>query len=188
MHVIRNRKTGEILHVDYSTTDGPLPAKEVYTDFDTTTMELGWTEKAYIPGYFSIDESGIIVQLSIAQAVEQGLYALEPKQKLVNGQIVEKSKSDLVSEGLVSIEEIKEELHDYFSSLSFEMRRQLIPDYKLENVAIGVYNKDISQSYRKTIEAFRQEFYRLKEQIEKAKTIEEVEAIKPRFPEVIISA
>lgn len=83
---------------------------------------------------------------------------------------------------------IKPALIDYFSNLSFQMRERVVPDYKLQNAVLGVYDEKTLASYRTTIQRFRDEFYRLKEAIESAKTLEELKAVKADFPTEIIPA
>lgn len=187
MHVVRNIETREVLHIDYTDSEKALPPEQVYEEFDSSKMELGWTDKQYIPGYFSIDESGLIIELAIGEAVEQGLYKLEPEQRLKNGEITEMTKEELVNEGLSTIDKLKEEMIEYFSQLSFGKRRELIPDYKLENAAIGVYDKQRLSEYKATIQAFRDEFHRLAALIKKAKSAKYLEKITPNYPESIIS-
>ena len=187
MHVVRNIETHEVLHIDYTCSKMALPAEQVYANFDKTNMELGWTDKQCIPGYFSIDENGLIIELSIGEAVEQGLYILEPEQKLENGEIIEKTKDELINEGLLTIDKLRDEIIEYFSKLSFGKKRELIPDYKMENAIIGVYDMQRLSEYRATINAFRDEFHRLSTLIKKAKSVKELEKITPKFPESIIS-
>ncbi len=83
---------------------------------------------------------------------------------------------------------IKSKLINYFSDLSFQVRDQLIPNYKLQNALLGVYDKKTLSNYRLTIESFRKEFYRLKKSIEDAKTLEALKTIEPNFPKKIMSA
>lgn len=83
---------------------------------------------------------------------------------------------------------IKSALIDYFSNLSFQIRGQLVPEYKLQNAVLGVYDEKTLMSYRTTIQRFRDEFYRIKEAIESAKTLEELKSVKADFPTEIIPA
>jgi hypothetical protein len=82
---------------------------------------------------------------------------------------------------------IKPALINYFSNLSFQIRSQLVPEYKLQNAVLGIYDEKTLASYRITIQRFRDEFYRIKEAIESAKTLEELKAVKADFPTEIIS-
>lgn len=83
---------------------------------------------------------------------------------------------------------IKKELIHYYTTYSFQSRASLIPDYKLQNAVLGVYDEETLASYRTTIQRFRDEFYRIKEAIESAKTLEELKAVKADFPTEIIPA
>ena len=80
----------------------------------------------------------------------------------------------------------KRAIHHY-SDLAFTRRKALIPDYKLQNAGLGIYDADLASTYQVTVKAFRDEFYRIKAEIEKAKTVEAVEAVKANYPEAIIS-
>jgi hypothetical protein len=71
----------------------------------------------------------------------------------------------------------REELINYISELSFTRRAEIVPDYKLSNASLGVYGEEIKQVYANLVEAFRNEFYRVKGLLEQATTIEEMDTI-----------
>lgn len=77
---------------------------------------------------------------------------------------------------------VKTVLTQYYSELSLNQRNNLIPDYKLQNAVLGVYDEKTLADYRSTIQRFRDEFYRVKEAIESAETLEELKAVKADFP------
>ena len=187
MHIIRDKSSGNIIYVDYTYTDTMLAGEQIYAEFDGSQMELAWSEQNYIPAYFDIDNKGNIVALSEAESVNRGLLQLEPEQKLENGEIVDKSQSELIDEGLLKLEDIKQELIKFYHSLSFAKRAALIPDYKLNNAALGVYDDKRIEDYKLTIQAFRDEAKRLTGLVRKADTVEDLEAIKEKFPASIIS-
>ncbi|PTQ91920.1 hypothetical protein C8R30_12724 [Nitrosomonas nitrosa] len=93
-----------------------------------------------------------------------------------------------ITEESNKLDYIKPALIDYFSNLSFQIRGQLVPEYKLQNAVLGVYDEKTLASYRATIQRFRDEFYRIKEAIESAKTLEELKSVKADFPTEIIPA
>jgi len=72
---------------------------------------------------------------------------------------------------------------EYFNQLSFELRNNILPDYKLTNASLGVYAEQTSGQYLSLIQNFRTEFYRLKDLIENAESVEEVNCIEADFPE-----
>ena len=76
---------------------------------------------------------------------------------------------------------------EYFNQLSFELRNNILPDYKLANASLGVYDENTIIQYSSLIQAFREEFYRLKALIENAESIEEVNNIQANFPTILNS-
>jgi len=188
MHVVRQRAGKQLLHIDHRQTPRPLPALEVYPGFDPDSMELGWTADARIPAYFDINPDGLVVELDPDEAARRGLAPLPPTRKLVEGKVVPKSEAELVAEGIVDLGALKRQAIEGFSRAAFELRARLIPDYKLQNAALGIYDDEEVRGYRATVEAFRKEFYRLKEQIEKARSMEALAKIKPNFPDKLLPA
>lgn len=64
------------------------------------------------------------------------------------------------------LEEYKLEKINTVSEMSLKKRQALIPDYKLLNASVGVYEEITKLSLKNTIQEFREEFYRLKYEIE----------------------
>ncbi len=71
-------------------------------------MELGSTDKTYIPVHFDIDENGEVVELGLAEQIEAGVPILTPAQKLLDGKIVAKSTDELIEEKLLERSTVKE--------------------------------------------------------------------------------
>lgn len=94
------------------------------------------------------------------------------------------STRELLGEGLLTLEDVKKERIQYFSDLAFEKRRAIVPDYEMLNAALGIYDEQETAALKEIVRAFREEFYRLKNLIKNAATIEEIESIKDNFPEV----
>jgi hypothetical protein len=65
----------------------------------------------------------------------------------------------------------------HFSDLSFEKRALEIPEYKLVNASLGVYDAVETERIRLIVERYRNEFYRLQALCLQAKTAEELELI-----------
>lgn len=188
MHVIRDKHTSEVLYIDYSSSDSPQSGKLVYPLFDDQQMEIGWTELSFIPAWFDIDKTGVIQELDLDEAANRGLYQLEPGQKLVKGKIVDMDQTELVAEGLLKLDDMKQQMLEFYNALSFHKRNEIIPDYKLNNAALGVYDEKRIAEYKVTIQAFRDEAKRLAGSVNEATSVAELEAIKENFPTSIISA
>lgn len=188
MHVIRDKKSAKILYIDYSHTESASSGELVYQGFDSSTMELGWTPESYIPAWFDIDKKGVIHELDLDEAADRGLYQLEPEQKLVKGKIVDKDNAELVEEGLLRLNDIKQELVEYYNALSFHKRNELIPDYKLNNAVLGVYDDQRMADYKVTIQAFREESKRIAGLINEATKVADIEAVEENFPTSILTA
>lgn len=81
----------------------------------------------------------------------------------------------------VLLDQAKDIKIGYFSNLSFQLRQELIPDYKLINASLGVYSEQERDSIVAIVGSFRNEFYRLKGLVLQAENIAEVEAITDQF-------
>lgn len=188
MHVIIDKKTKKVLHINYREATHKLAGETLFDDFDQDTMESCWTDETYVPMYFNVNKKGKIVELNTKEKIESGILELHPSQKLEGDDLVLKSIDEQLDEGIISLDDIKKDSIKYFSDLAFAKRRELIPDYKLNNTTLGVYDEEISNSYRQTIKAFRNEFYRLKEEIESASKLTELMAMKEKFPNKILNS
>ncbi len=187
MHVIRDKKTKKVLFIDYSMSKKPQKAKAVYPEFNASKMELGWTDTQHIPADFDIDGKGNIVPISLETLIKNGTVKPAPDQKVVNGEIVGKTIEELVADGLFSIDELKKIYVERYSHEAFTLRQSLIPDYKIQNAALGLYDEKTAETFKNTINEFRNEFYRLKNAVENADSVQTLEAIKPDFPTAIVS-
>ncbi len=188
MHVIRNTRTGAVVFIDRSSTPTARTGESVYGPFDPTTMQVGWTEKSYVPVHFDIDDVGRIVELSLDEAAAAGRYQLPRTQKLVAGKIVDKTEQELVDEGILKLDDLKKQTLEGFSDLVFRARRAILPDYKLQNALLGIYDEATVADYKATVQAFRDEFYRVKRLIEQSKDVEQLRKVVPEFPGQIVPA
>lgn len=84
-----------------------------------------------------------------------------------------------------TIEEIKTSMINQYSNLSFIKRQELLPDYKLINGALGVYGEEKKQLYIEIVNAFRNEYYRLKNLVDQSETKEELDGITTNFESII---
>lgn len=83
-----------------------------------------------------------------------------------------------------TLEELKLQKISEFSAKSFEVRREILEDYKLMNASLGIYNQDELDLIKKIVTLFRDEFYRLKKECENAKDINELNSIMDKFKEL----
>ena len=183
---------------------------QVTNDKNAFIIQIGGS-----PSHTTIkDEEGKLLRTSLLKKPHYlthlcppGTYYIETDGELVDVQIKKIKRSPIFNEGFLGnldqfyvttewydadesekLGYIKAELIHYYSTLSFQSRAGLIPDYKLQNAVLGVYDEKTLADYRSTIQRFRDEFYRVKETIESAKTLEELKAVKANFPTEIISA
>lgn len=66
---------------------------------------------------------------------------------------------------------------DAFSREAFESRERILPDYKITNSSLGIYDQATTNKILNTIISYRTEFYRLKTLCEACASIEELNAI-----------
>jgi hypothetical protein len=76
-----------------------------------------------------------------------------------------------------SIEDYKQQRIFEVSNLAFELRKSILPDYKILNASLDIYVRNTADSYADTIQAFRDEFYRIKAGIIAAKNIQQVDLV-----------
>jgi hypothetical protein len=163
--VIRDKKSKAILHMWQSVPGERRKPEELLPDFDSKTMEFGRTDALFVPASFDI-ENGVIKPLEPpAPEVEAAPAAPAP-----------------------SLAQVKETTLAELSRLSFELRKKLIPDHELQNAALGVYDEKRTQAIRDTVKAFRDEYKRLEAVLKKARSIKEVQALKPDFPTQVAAA
>ena len=122
-----------------------------------------------------------IEQKTFSERVAEGLVKLEPNQKLEGEKIVEKTSKEMLKEGLITLDEYKHDRIEHYSRMAFEKRTAILPDYKLNNVALGIYDEKTTENYKTTVIKFRDEFYRIKDLIEQAKTVKKIDEVKERF-------
>ena len=187
MYVIRNKQTKELVYIDYRKSSDIISGEEVYPKFSSDDMELGRTDKKYIPVHFKIDDNGIVHKLSVTEQLADGLIELEPTEKILDEKVVVKSIEEQVEDGICTLDDFRQQMIEYYSSLAFQKRRELMPDYKLENTALGIYDEETILSYKETVQAFRNEFYRIKELINKSDSINDIRNITANYPEKTVS-
>jgi len=76
-----------------------------------------------------------------------------------------------------TLDELKANKINYFSQLAFDERAKILPEYKLINASLGVYDATETARITNTVTAFRTEYYRLEALCKQANSIEELELI-----------
>lgn len=102
MHVIRKIADKSILFLEFECPEESFDLAYMYPEFDADVMEYGYADMSELPEFFEIDNHQI-VEISIHEAIEKGLFSINEDEKIVNGKIVEKSLEELVSQGLLEI-------------------------------------------------------------------------------------
>jgi len=75
-----------------------------------------------------------------------------------------------------------------YSKMSFDLRKTILPDYKILNANQEIYDATTIANYKQTIVDFRTEYYRIEGLIDEATTLANLDAIVPNFPTTISTA
>lgn len=159
MYIIIDRKSKEILHMSNSMPGEEKEPQELLPDFDPESMEFGRAPEQYITEQFTI-ENGIV--------------------KNIEAEVEEPAAETLA--------EARERKLRSFSNLSLALRKNIFPDYKLQNAALGLYDEEKVKTIRDTVQAFRKEYQRLKKEVSKKRSIQAVDAIEANFPRVPVAS
>lgn len=127
-----------------------------------------------------------IIEKTIPEQVADGTIQLQPSQKLEGDLIVPKTDREMLDEGLMTLDDYKQKRIRYFSDLSLAQRQIFLPDYKLQNVALGVYDDERVSIFKATVQAFKDEFNRLKGLVEQADDAKAVDAVTPNYPDKFV--
>ena len=92
---------------------------------------------------------------------------------------------EMLEEGLISLDKVKQQKKAYFSALALQKRNEILPDYKIQNALMGIYDNEVAVVYKKTIEAFRKEYHRLEGVIDEATSLDKLDKIKAKFPKTL---
>jgi hypothetical protein len=157
MYLIVDKETKAILHMSNSFPGEDKKPEEIFPSFDPATMDFGRAPEQFIPVHFTI-EDGVVKDMA-PPAVSPPETIVEARERILRG----------------------------FSDASLSNRQQLIPDYQLLNAGLGIYEPDRTQAMKETVQAFRDEVHRLEKAVAEAKSIQELEAIKPSFPTAILT-
>lgn len=165
MYVVRSKQTGEILHQEPSVPgERTRKAQDVFPDFDPRTMEFGRSDQPSIPAWFTIERG----KVREAEPPPEAVPAAEDEADVEVPEL--------------PLDQAKALLLEHYSAMSMDLRAQLIPDYKMQNAALGVYDDERTAAIRDTVAAFRDEYHRLEEAVQKAGSLKELARLRPRFP------
>lgn len=80
-----------------------------------------------------------------------------------------------------TLDELKANKIEYFSQLAFDERAKILPEYKLINASLGIYDTTETERIRLIVERFRTEYYRLEALCNQANSNEELELIEANY-------
>jgi translation elongation factor EF-G len=155
MYIVINKKTNEVLWKNPAPLEQNLTPKEVWAKFDPDSMLIVKYTGQNIPEYWKVDKDSNIIELT---------------------------QEEKISSGVIKLEDIKQQAKAYYSGFSLYLRQQILPDYKLINCALNIYDTKTSTDIKNTVNLFREEYYRLEKLIDNATTINELNSLKENFP------
>lgn len=132
------------------------------------------------------DADAKIVTKTLREMVDDGTIKLLPTQKLEGDITVTKSDRELIDEGLITLDEYRKKKIQFFSSLSFEIRSVFLPDYKLQNASLGIYDEAKTVAIKATVKAFKDEYNRLEGLVNQAPDANAVDAITHNYPDKLV--
>lgn len=86
----------------------------------------------------------------------------------------------------LTLEQAKVQKLAILSQEAFNIRSTSLPEYKLVNAALGIYDAQTVASIQQTVIAFRDEFYRLKTLVDEAETIGDINAISHNYYSLLL--
>lgn len=123
-----------------------------------------------------------IVAKSQLELLQEGLLTLGPNQKLEGDKIVTYTNEEMYEKGYITLDQYKSRKMEGFHKQSFDLMEVIIPHYKLLNAGLSLYSEEENNSIKATIQAFREEYYNLKQQMDAAPDIQAAMAIKENYP------
>lgn len=163
MYIVVSKKTKEILHMSNSLPGEDKTAEELMPDFNIETMEFGRCADQYIAEKFEI-KNGVVKNIEDESAIQ-----VETESK----------EESVVDARLRRLQE--------FEYLALSERNAILPDFKLQNVALGIYDEKKVNAIRATVEAFIKEHKRLEAAVNKARSVKNIDAIEAKFPTAIVT-
>lgn len=111
MYVIINKKSKDILHINYSGAEASLSHEEIYGDFSPKTMQI-IESKHPIPTQFKVNAQNKIVPLSILEQVREGIIQPENlvAEAAINGdykELINQLKKIISNDGIKTFDSCK---------------------------------------------------------------------------------
>jgi hypothetical protein len=103
MYVVIDKRTQEIIHINPAPPSQHLKGKDVYFDYDPETMQIGEADVPQVPEHFVVSADGLLREFTLQEKHAAGLITLRPVEKIVDNQIVIKSLSEQVEEGILKL-------------------------------------------------------------------------------------
>jgi len=103
MYIVRNKATGQIIHVNPAPVSQGLEGTDIYYQLDLATMEVARGDLAEVPDHFDIDGTGAIVPWTLERKVLRGVLTLPPDLKAVGDTVVLKTLAEKVADGTVQL-------------------------------------------------------------------------------------
>ena len=94
--------------------------------------------------------------------------------------------SDNIDTTIFDLDDHKKTKIALVSQMAFEKRKLIAPDYKLVNAGLGIYDEATILSYKLTVQAFRDEFYKASDLINAKTSKADVDKIVAEFPTSLI--
>jgi hypothetical protein len=129
-----------------------------------------------------------VVSKTLKEQVQDNIIHLSEIPELIENKTINVPPEELLQDELVTFDYYKKLKIDQFSQMAFDIRNDFLPDYKIQNALIGIYGETMEADIRTTIQVFRDEFYNLKKQVEEAKDMETIVAIRENYPREMIKA
>jgi hypothetical protein len=123
---------------------------------------------------------------TVKELLQDRIITLDDIPKMIENGETTLSLEELFNEELITFAYYQELKIKEFSDLSLTVRNQFIPDYKIQNALLVIYDEQTTANIKYTVETFRNEFYRLKSLVETAKNLTEVLAIQEKYPREIL--
>lgn len=128
-----------------------------------------------------------IVPKTIKELIQDNIIKLSDIPAMIENNGIGLAPEELLADELITFDYYKKMKIDQFSEMSFDIRESFLPDYKIQNSLLGVYDEKMEADIKETVRAFRDEFYNLKKQVEEANDIKAIQAIKENYPKELIN-
>jgi hypothetical protein len=123
---------------------------------------------------------------TVKELLQERIITLDDIPYMIEAGEITLSLEELYNEGSLTFANYQELKIRQFSDLSLKGRYTFLPDYKIQNGLLGIYDGQTTANIKYTLEVFRNEFYRLKELVETAQSLTEVLAIQANYPREIL--